>query len=63
RRIRQDPHAPGRARHPRRTRTPPAGLRTGGYIPSTDHQTPPDVSVEGFREYVRLLHEYCRKAV
>lgn len=38
-------------------------MRTGGYIPSTDHQTPPDVGVQGFREYVRLLHEYCRKAV
>lgn len=37
-------------------------MRAGGFLPTTDHQTPPDVSVETFRTYVRLLREYCRKA-
>ncbi len=37
-------------------------LRRGGYIPSVDHQTPPDVSLDNYRIYVRLLEEYCRKA-
>ncbi|MEK6793269.1 MAG: uroporphyrinogen decarboxylase family protein [Spirochaetota bacterium] len=37
-------------------------MRSGGYIPTTDHQTPPDVSVEMFRCYTRLLREYCAKA-
>lgn len=38
-------------------------MRSGGYIPSVDHQTPPDVSVEQCRIYVKLLAEYARKAV
>ena len=33
-------------------------IRSGGYIPSVDHQTPPDVSVENYRIYCRLLREY-----
>jgi hypothetical protein len=37
-------------------------MRSGGYIPSVDHQTPPDVSLDTYRRYVELLHEYCRKA-
>jgi hypothetical protein len=37
-------------------------MRGGGYIPSADHQTPPDVSLETYRTYVRLLREYCRAA-
>ncbi len=37
-------------------------MRSGGYIPTTDHQTPPGVSLDDFRTYVRLLQEYCRKA-
>ena len=37
-------------------------MRSGGFIPSTDHQTPPAVSLEGYRTYVRLLREYCGKA-
>ncbi len=37
-------------------------MRTGGFIPSVDHQTPPDVSLERYREYVPLLREYCEKA-
>jgi len=36
-------------------------IRTGGYIPSVDHQTPPDVSLETYRLYVLLLREYCEK--
>jgi uroporphyrinogen-III decarboxylase len=37
-------------------------MRSGGYVPSVDHQTPPDVSLADYRIYVRLLHEYCRQA-
>ena len=33
-------------------------IRAGGYIPSVDHQTPPDVSVENYRIFMRLLREY-----
>lgn len=38
-------------------------MKMGGYIPSVDHQTPPDVSLENYRIYVSLLKEYCEKAV
>lgn len=38
-------------------------MRAGGYLPSVDHQTPPDVTVEQYRVYVSLLKEYARKAV
>ncbi len=31
---------------------------TGGFIPSVDHQTPPGVSLEQYRTYLRLLAEY-----
>ncbi|MEA4888744.1 MAG: uroporphyrinogen decarboxylase family protein [Clostridiaceae bacterium] len=37
-------------------------MQSGGYIPTVDHQTPPDVSVENYRIYVNLLEEYCIKA-
>ncbi len=37
-------------------------MRTGGFIPSCDHQTPPAVSLEAYRQYVSLLREYCEKA-
>ncbi len=37
-------------------------MRSGGYIPSCDHQTPPGVSLENYRIYVRLLAEYAEKA-
>lgn len=30
-------------------------ISQGGFIPSCDHQTPPDVSLENYREYVRCL--------
>lgn len=38
-------------------------MKSGRYIPSVDHQTPPDVSLENYKIYVRLLQEYCEKAV
>lgn len=37
-------------------------MKTGGYIPSTDHQTPPDVSLKTYCDYVRLLKKYCMAA-
>lgn len=37
-------------------------MRTGGYIPAVDHQTPPDVSLENYRIFVKLLEKYCRVA-
>ena len=33
-------------------------IQSGRYIPGVDHQTPPDVSVENYRIYLRLLREY-----
>lgn len=36
-------------------------IRAGGYIPSVDHQTPPDVSLENYWVYMRLLREYCQR--
>ncbi len=33
-------------------------MKTGGFIPSVDHQTPPGVSLEQYRIYRRLLDEY-----
>ncbi len=33
-------------------------MKSGGFIPSVDHQTPPGVSLEEYRLYVRLLKEY-----
>jgi hypothetical protein len=33
-------------------------MRTGGFIPSVDHQTPPAVSLDDYRLYLRLLDEY-----
>ena len=38
-------------------------MRSGSYIPSVDHQTPPDVPLDNYRIYVKLLNEYCTKAV
>lgn len=34
-------------------------VREGGFVPSVDHQTPPGVSLEQYRTYLRLLDEYC----
>lgn len=33
-------------------------MRTGGFVPSVDHQTPPGVSLQQYRTYLRLLEEY-----
>lgn len=38
----------------------PSMLR-GKFIPSVDHQTPPDVSIDNYRIYVSLLKEYAAK--
>lgn len=35
-------------------------MRSGGFIPSVDHQTPPAVSMEEYRVYLRLLEEYTK---
>ncbi len=37
-------------------------MRQGGFIPSVDHQTPPNVSLQQYRDYLNLLREYCRRA-
>ncbi len=37
-------------------------MRAGGFIPSCDHQTPPGVSLEDYRLYLRLLREYAERA-
>lgn len=34
-------------------------MQSGRYIPSVDHQTPPDVSAAQYRTYVSLLREYA----
>jgi len=33
-------------------------MRQGGFIPSVDHQTPPDVSLDNYKIYIALLREY-----
>jgi uroporphyrinogen-III decarboxylase len=37
-------------------------MKSGNLIPSCDHQTPPEVSLENYRIYVELLKEYASKA-
>jgi len=37
-------------------------MKGGGYIPSVDHQTPPDVSLNNYCIYVSLLREYVKIA-
>jgi len=39
----------------------PAASR-GGFLPSVDHQTPPGVSLEQYRQYLALFREYAGKA-
>jgi uroporphyrinogen-III decarboxylase len=34
--------------------------RQGGFIISVDHQTPPGVSLEDYRLYLRLFQEYAQ---
>ncbi len=36
-------------------------MRQGGFIPSVDHQTPPDVSLDNYRLYLKLFREYAEK--
>jgi len=33
-------------------------MKSGGFIPSVDHQTPPNVPLDAYRTYLRLLREY-----
>jgi hypothetical protein len=33
-------------------------IKAGGFIPSVDHQTPPDVSFENYQIYLKLLEQY-----
>ncbi len=37
-------------------------MKRGKVIVSVDHQTPPDVPMDYYKEYVKLLLEYCAKA-
>jgi hypothetical protein len=37
-------------------------MRSGGFVPSVDHQTPPEVSLSDYRTYLRLFDEYCERA-
>jgi hypothetical protein len=37
-------------------------IKSGGFIPSVDHQTPPGVSLVQYRQYLRLLHDYSNLA-
>lgn len=37
-------------------------MRSGGFIPSVDHQTPPDVSWHDYTTYLDLLEEYTTSA-
>lgn len=37
-------------------------MKSGKFIPSADHQTPPHISIGQYRDYLALLHEYARKA-
>lgn len=36
-------------------------MESGRFIPSCDHQTPPAVSIEDYRLYLRLLNEYVAR--
>lgn len=36
-------------------------IRSGGYIPAVDHQTPPDVTIEDYDVFMKLLREYSNK--
>lgn len=38
-------------------------MRAGGYVPGVDHQTPPDVTMEQYKIYLKLQEEYSRKAL
>ena len=34
-------------------------MKSGGFVPGVDHQTPPGVSLEQYRCYLKLLWEYA----
>ena len=34
-------------------------MKSGRFIPSVDHQTPPGVSMQRYKNYLRLLKEYA----
>jgi uroporphyrinogen-III decarboxylase len=36
-------------------------MKGGGFIPSVDHQTPPEVSMNQYRVYLKLLKEYASR--
>ena len=38
-------------------------MKTGGFVPSVDHQTPPGVSFENYKIYMKLFEEYTYRAV
>ena len=38
-------------------------MRSGGYIPGVDHQTPPEVSLENYKIFIRLFKEYCERGI
>lgn len=38
-------------------------MRQGGFLPSVDHQTPPGVSLENYRIYLKLYAEYVRQGL
>ena len=37
-------------------------MKAGGFLPSVDHQTPPGVSFEQYKMYLKLFNEYAVKA-
>ncbi len=37
-------------------------MRAGRYVPAVDHQTPPEVSLDNYRLYLRLFREYAARA-
>ena len=38
-------------------------MKSGGYIPSVDHQTPPEVSLKNYKIYLELFKDYVGKAI
>lgn len=36
-------------------------MRAGGFLPSVDHQTPPGVTLDNYRIYLKLLREYAQR--
>lgn len=38
-------------------------IKQGSYVPCVDHQTPPDVTIDNYKIYIKLLSEYALKAV